>query len=688
MAEASSDSIANVLKAANEAATVARGIYLALMGLAVFLLLVAAGLTDHRLLLNGSVPLPLIEKTELPLSMFFGIGSWLFVLVYAECLMHFLLLSEKLAVFKGAMRGLIASERSRERTQLSNFLFSHWLSAEKPDRIVHFFQSAVVVATLVVLPVAAILYCQLACMPFQSEAVTWSQRLAALACLILLATFWPKIVSPAKSRCQWWSEHVAFLRKRAGQDQGAVLEPGQRHGWIVAILAALTVQVAFVSATIPLEPWERFVLRVNSSLGGSTVLADDRDRLYVYSLLFGGVLLTDKSPREGWLTTFKVDVPQGMSTFATTALLFHSSISPFRRTLTIRGRNLSSAATPSLPFALTAKDDAARKLEDDAIQNVDLRGRRLRFADFTSVAIANVDLRSADLIGAIFRKSAFYDVDLSDATAVGLHLQDSSLVRSKLTRANLKGSHFERVSAKGLVAEEAVFVGARLDAVRLDAAELATAKFDAAFLYDVSLRRATLSRITSDHLVAYKVDFRGAKGLPNDILWNVAIVDTAWAGAIPAEQLTESEAKAGIDDIPGWSRAELPLISPYLGQCVYTKAVGCADRITPEFAMAYVNALLTLACRSSPHELSALALRYRGWTTEEPMRWMPIPIASTREVHAGALMERFDEVLQKGPCLGNDRALVGVLPRFLGRYAAEPAAPRGDPASSPQALTH
>ena len=77
-----------LLAAANDAAGVARNIYITLLAAALFISIVTGSLTDERLLRDSAVPLPAFEKTDLPLSSFYFVAPWMLVFVHAELLMH------------------------------------------------------------------------------------------------------------------------------------------------------------------------------------------------------------------------------------------------------------------------------------------------------------------------------------------------------------------------------------------------------------------------------------------------------------------------------------------------------------------------------------------------------------------------------------------------------------------------
>jgi hypothetical protein len=179
-----------------DAASVAAGLWFSYLFVLLYLLVAAGSVTHRDLLLQSPVRLPFLN-VDLPLVGFFVLGPLLFLVVHAYVLLHFVLLAGKVGVFDTELRAQITDPemRARLRRQLPSNIFVQFLAGpmETREGIVGLFLRLIAQVSLVVGPVALLVFVQLQFLPYHSEAVSWWQRIAVIIDLGLLWMLWPAI---------------------------------------------------------------------------------------------------------------------------------------------------------------------------------------------------------------------------------------------------------------------------------------------------------------------------------------------------------------------------------------------------------------------------------------------------------------------------------------------------------------
>src|SRR5215472_15310949 len=180
-----------------EAANVAAALWLSYIFVLLYLLIAVGSVTHRDLLFRSPIRLPFLS-VDLPLTGFFVLGPLLFLIVHAYVLMHFVLLAGKIRVFDAELRAQIADEdvRARLRRQLPSNIFVQYLAGPKevrrgPMRIM---LRGIALISLVLGPIALLLFVQLQFLSFHDEAISWWQRIALVIDLMLLWILWPSIV--------------------------------------------------------------------------------------------------------------------------------------------------------------------------------------------------------------------------------------------------------------------------------------------------------------------------------------------------------------------------------------------------------------------------------------------------------------------------------------------------------------
>lgn len=239
-----------------DASTVGAGLWLSYL-FVLFYLLVAAGSVTHKdLFLETPVKLPFLG-VDLPLKGFFLLGPLLFLIVHAYVLLHFGMLSGKVAAFDRELRQQVndrdvpnaRSIRADLRRQLPSNIFVQFLAGPRDIRNGPMGVLLWLIATvsLVIGPVCLLMFFQLQFLPYHNEPITQWQRIAVLLDLVLIWVFWRRIA----------------LRGEADGDHPgwrARVMPWLQKGPTLAIMLALTgvsVVMMGVIATFPGEALEK-----------------------------------------------------------------------------------------------------------------------------------------------------------------------------------------------------------------------------------------------------------------------------------------------------------------------------------------------------------------------------------------------------------------------------------------------
>ena len=226
----------SLLAAVNASARSASVAWLIFLGLMAYILIALASVTHRDLLLGSEITLPLLQ-VKIGLTRFFLLLPILFVLLHVGLLGKLALLASKTREFDAALRMLESTDQRSHplRLELDNFFFVQIVAGPERSRVVSAFLNSLAWLTLVIFPLALLLYVQVAFLPFHDGAVTMVHRLAVLADVVLLLLMG---VFLARSDMTYFG---AFWRT-------AVHNPGSLAFGVGVLLAA-----AFVSAvaTVP-----------------------------------------------------------------------------------------------------------------------------------------------------------------------------------------------------------------------------------------------------------------------------------------------------------------------------------------------------------------------------------------------------------------------------------------------------
>ena len=449
-----------------DAATVGAGLWLSYLFVLFYLLIAAGGVTHRDLFLESAVKLPFLN-VDLPLTGFFVVGPGLFLIVHAYVLIHFVLLADKVGVFDDELQTQVKDGRirTRLRRQLPSNIFVQILAGPKEVRtgVLGFMLRQIAQISLVIAPVGLLVFFQLQFLPYHSEAISWWQRTAVVADLILLWMLWPSVARGQSIGRAWH----AFRSRR-----GKVLSIG--------FASAVPIVLVFTIATFPgelldrlpsirLVPWKvgknnawRFVSLQELLVAGEVDFSTRRaTSLWSNRLVLPGIDVIDHSKFD---SEIKI---AGMPT-----------------SVSLRARHLEGAV---------------------------LIGSTLRKADFTGAWMQGAKLGSSDLREAKFECDATRDEGPKGPEQRCAQLQGSSFVGSSLEGASFVNAQLDGALFYRAQLEAASFIGAQLNGAALDSAQLQGASLDSAHLEGASLVSTKLQGATLDYAILNGASLDGAQ---------------------------------------------------------------------------------------------------------------------------------------------------------------------------------
>ncbi|MFZ1106055.1 MAG: pentapeptide repeat-containing protein, partial [Hyphomicrobiaceae bacterium] len=460
----------SLLDALNTAAARTNAVWLLFLGLMAYLALAVGALTHRDLLLDAGIALPLLQ-TRIDLARFFVGAPALLALAHLAVIAQFVLLARKAAEFDDAVRLLESTDlRSHPlRLEVDSFFHVQAIAGPERSRVVGAILHVLGWLTLLLLPLALLVYLQVAFLPFHNATVTAVQAgivLADLAVVLLAGVFLLRAET---------SFFRALLRL-------VLKNPGSVAFGLATVAGAAFVTVAAIApATVP---------GAAASPGAPLLGVFPR-----HLALADASLVSDK------------------------ALIG-------TRTISLRGRDLRFARLDRAD--LRQADLTGARLDGANLTGADLRGARLgcanasalqqpdgrakagctsaRAADFSAAQMTGASLAGADLRGARFDEAVLERADLSRAQMAG-----ATFERAKLQRANLSGGVLHAASLLQASLQGAALVGARLEMADLSGAGLQGAGLAGAHLGGAILRGSDLEGAGLQRAKLYGSDLRGAK---------------------------------------------------------------------------------------------------------------------------------------------------------------------------------
>jgi hypothetical protein len=417
-----------------DAAGVGAGLWFSYLFVLLYLAIAVGGVTHRELLLETPVKLPFLN-VDLPLIGFFVLGPLLFIIVHTYVLLHIGLLARKARAFDAELRNQITEDdtRTRLRLQLPSNIFVQFLAGPKDARtgITGVLLRAIAWVSLVVGPVALLVFFVLQFLPYHSEPVSWWQRLLVAADLTLLWLLWPQVVQANEGA---WTSAQAIKGGKLLAGVATVVPavlvftvatfPGEWLDRHLPDLNFIPTKANFIPTKAPIKspgPRDATARRPPTIIEHRVPPRSDTWSSPHKLLFAGGVDFVAQKPRSLWSNRL---VLPGFDVID-------------RPTLSLRGRHLEGAV-----------------LIAAHLRKVDLTGAQLQGAELMAA-----DLREANLdcVG-IDNKVC---TQLQDASLDRAQLQGASLYRAQLQGASLAEASVWRVDVRDAVIEGARVTDAR-----------------------------------------------------------------------------------------------------------------------------------------------------------------------------------------------------------------------------------
>src|SRR4051794_20348807 len=200
--------------AVDQAATVSGALWISYILVFLYLAISAGAVTHKDLFFENPVKLPFLN-VELPLIAFFTLGPALFLIVHWYTLLHFALLAGKVGAFHTELEAQIhyPEPRARLRRQLPSNIFVQFLAGPRDTREGVFGVMLRLIAwiSLIVGPVALLIFFELQFLPYHDPVVTWWHRIAVLLDLILIWIIWPSVARSVRFRWGRTRTAIALL---------------------------------------------------------------------------------------------------------------------------------------------------------------------------------------------------------------------------------------------------------------------------------------------------------------------------------------------------------------------------------------------------------------------------------------------------------------------------------------------
>ncbi|MDQ6702265.1 MAG: pentapeptide repeat-containing protein [Pseudomonadota bacterium] len=461
-----------IRKTVEDAAAVSAGFWLSYLFVLFYIGIAAGAVTHNDLLLENPVKLPFLN-VELPLVVFFFLAPIIFIVSHAYTLVHFVMLGAKVGVFDTELRAQLGdAPETREglRRQLPSNIFVQFLAGPGDIREgrLGLVLKAIAWVSLVIGPVLLLLLIQVQFLPYHFERVTWVQRFAIFADVILLWLLWPAVLY-GRSKLMW------RLERRGKRWPGVLALTGR---YTVGLTACLVpIGLSFTAATFPGERMEDWIGNEQwIPPNGLTAWIGQQDKSIwtsFHDLMFNGdvdvVTRRRKSlfsntlvlPEFDALEAAKIDDPKKLDTV--------------KQTLVLRGRHLESAVFDSAD-----------------LRKSDLAGARLHGASLLHAQLQGASLNNAQLQGASLLRAQLQGASLNYAQLQGASLFRAQLQGASLARAQLQGARFDTAQLQGASLLGAQLQGASLAGAQLQGASLAGAQLQGASLYQARLHGVSL----------------------------------------------------------------------------------------------------------------------------------------------------------------------------------------------------
>ncbi|CFX03128.1 conserved membrane protein of unknown function [Candidatus Filomicrobium marinum] len=486
----------SLLDAVNRSSDTAHVAWLIFLGIMTYLTIAVAGVTHTNLLLETPVSLP-IFSVDIPIAQFFQFAPVILVLFHLGVVSQLSLLARKTLEFDHAIRLLETSDRRTHplRLELHNFFFVQAIAGPHRSIVMSAFLHGMSWLTLCILPVVLIIYVQVVFLPYHSELITWTHRIALVVdvtMLVLIGVFLMRAET---------SFFRAFWRNTVAHPMTFV---------VTAVVISGVTLFSFLVATIPGE----FLDRVSRPLFYK--MAPDRDGRHprYYSGFMAPFLSVDQ---DGAL----FGVFRRNLVVTDSDLVSDKDVTPGERTITLRGRDLRYARFDRSD--LHQADFTGADLSHASFYGADLRNAWLQCAEINELRLRgnrgqakcvkaiNTDFTQANMSGALMQGIDGRGAKFEETTLVSAELVEAVLTGADFAQARLeKASMVGEVMADGANFGLASLQGVNLKGARLIGADFRSASMQAAILDFANMQGAMLQGADLEAASLYKVKLEGA----------------------------------------------------------------------------------------------------------------------------------------------------------------------------------
>ncbi len=532
--------IESLLSAVNSSSQHVRNFYVTFLLAGIYIAIIIWSTTDMMLLKETPVNLPLLNA-KLPITGFYQFAPYFYLLIHFNLLLQLCLLSDKLHGYNVAISKL-KDRKAREYydIRLFPFAFSHTLSGMQHSRFLKFLLTTMVWITMIWLPLCMLIGLQVGFLAYHSEHVLELQRWAIVADLGILTVFWPIIRSPDGKWMSWVLEAtgISFVLSWINR-RFSTIEPVKRNG----VLPKLIQKIKSRSSGLPMFEGVLSLVTLLFVIGfswGVAVLPDSDNEIWVANKFSSAALWLNKHDGQGevnkkntnfnkyrraWLSRYP-HRKNGNHYFALTEYLFDRTFSKnnFKTRNSIFHRNLKLQEKLLIANDLKPEDVAYLKNNNNKVPEeilakivgLDLKGRDLRYANFTEALMPKVDFRKINGVTTKLNKAIFRDAVLFKANMSYAQLQHASLYKVQLQGANLWRAQLQGVSMGLAQLQGSVMYGAQLrDSIlrktQLQGTDLSWARMQNVRLSNAQLQGANLSKAQLQGADFTEAQLQGAK---------------------------------------------------------------------------------------------------------------------------------------------------------------------------------
>lgn len=459
-----------LLTSVNDASRHCRNVFLIFLLVGLYIAILVASTTDEMIFLEGAIKAPLLN-IDVPVLHFFVAAPALFLIFHFNLLILLEVLARKTEDMDQEIQKIPdEDERRKRRNLVFPFPFTHMRLGHRTEGFVSWAIRIIVVASVVVLPVALLLWAQIGFLRYHSVGITFEHQVLVVLDLYLVWRLWWTIVDPDRDK-------AGNLIKR-----GAA---GKIWISVSVVLSALVVLTSNLAAVVP---------------GGGIEIFTDHSP--ILDVVFNRTLELPKG------RFVKEPPPELMAALVGEG----KSIEDVRREqssgLSLSGRNFSYADLSGAKLYgadLSNANLEGAKLSGAKLQGADLSSANLQGANLEDTKLQDVVLILANLQGADLSRANLQGASLHLAKLQGAALYFAKLQGAGLSYANLQGADLSGAKLQGADLHFARFQGADLGGAKLQGVDLSDAKLQGA-----DLKRSLLGGVDlTDSDLSY-VDLRGA----------------------------------------------------------------------------------------------------------------------------------------------------------------------------------